>query len=160
MKALDQMRDILKNLPFELTSDQKSSINEICAIASSGKRLNVLLQGDVGCGKTIVAILAMVAMAENGFQSVLMAPTQVLASQHYADLCNTVEPLGYKVAYLRAGMKAKERSAVLAQIASGEALFIVGTHSVLSPSVQYKCLGLTVVDEEHKFDIHSIHCIR
>lgn len=159
LKTLDQMRDILKNLPFELTSDQKSSINEICAIASSGKRLNVLLQGDVGCGKTIVAILAMVAMAENGFQSVLMAPTQVLASQHYADLCNTVEPLGYKVAYLRAGMKAKERSAVLAQIASGEALFIVGTHSVLSPSVQYKCLGLTVVDEEHKFGVEQRNSI-
>lgn len=159
LKKLDQTRRVFQELPFSLTGDQRSCIDEMAAIASSGKRLNVLLQGDVGCGKTIVATLIMISMAENGFQSVLMAPTQVLASQHYADLCHIVEPLGYKVAYLRAGMKAKERKEVLEQIASGEALFVVGTHSVLSPDVLYKNLALTVVDEEHKFGVEQRNSI-
>lgn len=159
LHKLDQTRKVLQSLPFSLTADQKSCVGEMAAIASAGKRLNILLQGDVGCGKTIVAILIMIAMAENEYQSVLMAPTQVLAGQHYADLCEIVEPLGYKVAYLHAGMKAKERKETLAQIHSGEALFVVGTHSVLSPDVQYKALGLTVVDEEHKFGVEQRRCI-
>ena len=95
----------------------------------------------------------MAVLAENGYQAVLMAPTQVLAKQHYADLCAILEPVGFHIAYLGSNMKVKEKKAVLASIASGEANIIVGTHSVIGKSVEYKNLGITVTDEEHKFGV-------
>lgn len=146
---------VQEKLPYALTDDQKNAVTEMVDMIRSGKRLNALLQGDVGCGKTIVAILMMIAMAENGYQAVLMAPTQILAGQHYEDLKAIAEPLGYQVAYLRADMKAKEKKCMLELIVSGEARLVVGTHSVIGSSVQYKNLALTVVDEEHKFGVQQ-----
>lgn len=153
IKTLGTIKEITENLPYQLTKDQKDTVNSMIQKVREGKRLNALVQGDVGCGKTIVAILMMAVLAENGYQAVLMAPTQVLAKQHYADLCAILEPVGFHIAYLGSNMKAKEKKAVLASIASGEANIIVGTHSVIGKSVEYKNLGITVTDEEHKFGV-------
>ena len=146
---------ILGTLPFELTDDQKNVMSEIKARMESGKRLNALVQGDVGSGKTVVAFSSMLLMAESGYQSVLMAPTKVLAEQHYADLCKLCEGSIFegRIVYLSSGMKAKERREKLEKIANGDALLIVGTHSVLSETIKYWTLGLVVVDEEHKFGV-------
>lgn len=146
---------ILGTLPFELTDDQKNVMSEIKARMESGKRLNALVQGDVGSGKTVVAFSSMLLMAESGYQSVLMAPTKVLAEQHYADLCKLCEGSIFegRIIYLSSGMKAKERREKLEKIANGDALLIVGTHSVLSEAIKYWTLGLVVVDEEHKFGV-------
>ena len=149
IKTLGTIKEITENLPYQLTKDQKDTVNSMIQKVREGKRLNALVQGDVGCGKTIVAILMMAALAENGYQAVLMAPTQVLAKQHYADLCAILEPVGFHIAYLSSNMKAKEKKAVLASIATGAANIIVGTHSVIGKSVEYKNLGITVTDEEH-----------
>lgn len=122
--------------------------------ARSGKRINALVQGDVGCGKTIVAFLMMTAFVDSGYQAVLMAPTQVLARQHYEDLKDLVEPMGYKVVFLGGTeMKAKEKKSVLAAIANGDADYIVGTHAVIAKDVTYNRLAITVTDEEHKFGV-------
>lgn len=147
--------EILSRLPFELTDDQKRVMSEIKAKMQSGKRLNALVQGDVGSGKTIVAFFSMLLMAESGYQSVLMAPTKVLAEQHYSDLCRLCEGSVFeeRIVYLSSGMKAKERREKLEKIANGDALLIVGTHSVLSEAINYWTLGLVVVDEEHKFGV-------
>ncbi|MGN0179102.1 MAG: ATP-dependent DNA helicase RecG, partial [Monoglobaceae bacterium] len=146
---------ILGTLPFELTDDQKNVMSKIKARIESGKRLNALVQGDVGSGKTIVAFFSMLLMAENGYQSVLMAPTKVLAEQHYADLCKLCEGSIFegRIVYLSSGMKTKERREKLEKIANGDALLIIGTHSVLSETINYWTLGLVVVDEEHKFGV-------
>ena len=142
-----------QTLPFPPTGAQKRVLEEIAADLRCDRAMSRLVQGDVGCGKTIVAILMMAALAENGYQAVLMAPTQVLAKQHYADLCAILEPVGFHIAYLSSNMKAKEKKAVLASIATGAANIIVGTHSVIGKSVEYKNLGITVTDEEHKFGV-------
>lgn len=150
---LTNCNKLIKALPYDLTNDQKKVIKEVVDKAKRGERINALIQGDVGCGKTITAILLMVAMSDNGYQSVIMAPTGVLARQHYEELSNLVGPFGLKCAYLSSGMKAIERKAALNQIKSGEVQFIVGTHACIGDSVEYNNLGLTVVDEEHKFGV-------
>ena len=154
MKTMGAVNRIIESLPYELTADQKGAVDSMLTDARSGKRINALVQGDVGCGKTIVAFLLMTAFVDSGYQAVLMAPTQVLARQHYEDLKNLVEPLGYKVVFLGGSeMKAREKKAVLAAIAEGEADYIVGTHSVIAKDVVYKRLAVTVTDEEHKFGV-------
>lgn len=144
---------IIENLPFQLTKDQKSAYEELVNRIRSGKRLNALIQGDVGCGKTILAFLLMFVMADNGFQSVLLAPTQVLASQHYSELKEMAAPYGINVVYLANGLKKKERESILKSIEDGFALMIVGTHSVLSKEVKFHDLGLSITDEEHRFGV-------
>ena len=144
---------IIKNLPFQLTKDQKSAYEELVNRIRSGKRLNALIQGDVGCGKTILAFLLMFVMADNGFQSVLLAPTQVLASQHYNELKEMAAPYDIDVVYIANGLKKKEREAILKSIEDGSALMIVGTHSVLSKEVKFHDLGLSITDEEHRFGV-------
>ena len=154
VKTLGAVNRIVESLPYKLTADQKAAIDSMIEDARSGKRINALVQGDVGCGKTIVAFLLMAAFADSGYQAVLMAPTQVLARQHYEDLKALVEPLGFKAVYLGgAEMKAKEKKAVLAAIESGEANFVVGTHAIISKNVTYHNLAITVADEEHKFGV-------
>lgn len=161
---------VIDALPFELTDDQKEVVKQFVYGSKDGKRVNALIQGDVGSGKTVCAFLAMLAMSDNGYQSVLMAPTGVLAKQHYEELKAYVEPLGLTCVFLTGDMKKSEKSAVLKLIKSGEAQFIIGTHSVISPSVEYNNLGLTIVDEEHKFGVaqrealrekasNGVHCI-
>lgn len=144
---------IIENLPFQLTKDQKSAYEELVNKIRSGKRLNALIQGDVGCGKTILAFLLMFVMADNGFQSVLLAPTQVLASQHYNELKEMAAPYDIDVVYIANGLKKKEREAILKSIEDGSALMIVGTHSVLSKEVKFHDLGLSITDEEHRFGV-------
>ena len=151
--SLSTTTKIIENLPFQLTKDQKSAYEELVNRIRSGKRLNALIQGDVGCGKTILAFLLMFVMADNGFQSVLLAPTQVLASQHYNELKEMAAPYDIDVVYIANGLKKKEREAILKSIEDGSALMIVGTHSVLSKEIKFHDLGLSITDEEHRFGV-------
>lgn len=153
IRSLGLYNKILKALPYELTPDQASSVEVMIERVRAGKRLNALVQGDVGSGKTIVAFLMMAVFAGNNYQAVLMAPTAVLAKQHYEDLLKLVKPLGYDVAYLDGELKVSDKKAVIEQIASGNVKFIVGTHSVIGKSVTFKNLALTIADEEHKFGV-------
>ena len=148
-----KMRSYISGLPYSLTGDQQRSIDAMLEKTRRGERLDVLLQGDVGCGKTIVAICLMIAAAENGCQSVLMAPRGVLAGQHFAKVRACADELGLTAVELRSGMDAKERAAALESIKSGKADFIVGTHSCLSDKVEYHSLGLVITDEEHLFGV-------
>ena len=152
-KFLDNCNKLISLLPYELTDDQKNIVKQFIETAKEGKRVNALIQGDVGSGKTVCAFLLMTAMSDNGFQSALMAPTGVLARQHFEELSGYAEKLGLTAVYLGSELKVKERREVLAKIESGEADFVVGTHSVISKDVVFKNLGLTIVDEEHKFGV-------
>lgn len=149
----DYVRQYLKTLPYELTTDQKKVYASIYKKMRRGKRVSALIQGDVGCGKTVVAFTLMLTMAENGYQSVLMAPTQVLASQHYMELSKIGEGFGLKTAFLSAELKGKEKTQVLKGIKAGEYHFIIGTQSTFSDKVEYKKLGLAITDEEHRFGV-------
>lgn len=150
---LVNFKKVIDAFPYELTEDQKKAVLSFVNKANEGNRVNALVQGDVGSGKTVCAFLMMVAMADNGYQSVLMAPTGVLAKQHYNELKGYVEPLGLEVVYLSGELKAKEKKEIYAKIKSGEASLIVGTHSVISDGVEFNNLGLTIVDEEHRFGV-------
>ena len=145
---------IREGLPFELTPDQAYAVETIIADMRLGRRVNALVQGDVGSGKTIVAFLLMLAVAENGYQAALMAPTQILAKQHYEELARLVEPYGIKVAFV-SGQKLRkaEQEALEKQISSGEARLIVGTQALLTDTYQFKDLALVVEDEEHKYGV-------
>lgn len=149
----DMMDGFRKKLPFALTTDQNEVINKVYSNARSGKRNNILLQGDVGCGKTIVAVCLMLCAAENGYQSVLMAPRAVLARQHYDEIVKYAEMCGIEAVFLHSGMKQKEKKEAAARIKSGEVKFIIGTHSCLGEGIEYKNLGLIVTDEEHLFGV-------
>lgn len=149
------LNTIVSELPYKLTDDQRNTVKNIVDRAKEGYRVNALVQGDVGCGKTIVSFLSMVAFAENGYQSALMAPTQVLAKQHFEGLVDLVSKYGFRVAYLRSGMKVGERKALAEGIKSGYYDFVVGTHSVFANFVEYKNLGLVITDEEHKFGVEQ-----
>lgn len=144
---------ILQSLPYELTTDQKGTLESMIDTMRDGKRISALIQGDVGCGKTIIAFLMMFLMADSGYQSVLFAPIGTLARQHYLELCEMAKPYGIQVEFLHGQMKAKEKREALKRIASGESQMIVGTHSVFQTSVNYLNLGLCIVDEEHKFGV-------
>lgn len=148
-----KQREMLNNLPYKLTDSQWEAISDMTNLAHRGQRISALVQGDVGSGKTIVAFAMMFSAAEEGYQSVLMAPTAVLAKQHYQALSELAKPYGFKVVYLGGDLKPKQKGLVLSQIANGEALMIVGTHACIAKSVEYKDLALAVTDEEHKFGV-------
>lgn len=153
MQSFQKTVQFMESLPFSMTKDQRQAVETILAGLKSGKRLDALVQGDVGCGKTVVAVAACVAAAENGYQSVIMAPTTVLAEQHYRKFSEDLQGSNIKTVYLASGMKAAERRNVLKQIENGEAQVIVGTHAVISESVVFKNLALAVIDEEHRFGV-------
>lgn len=153
--TLEKYNKVRAALPFHLTNDQASTVEGMIAEVKEGRRINALVQGDVGCGKTIVAILMMVVMADNGYQSVLMAPTQVLARQHYEDITSMLEPFGLKAVYLGSELKSREKKAALRQIADGEADIVVGTNAVIGDAVEYRKLALAIVDEEHRFGVEQ-----
>ncbi|PLS19594.1 ATP-dependent DNA helicase RecG [Bacillus sp. M6-12] len=153
MPTCNTIEGFMKRLPFDLTDGQRQALRSIYIKMRKGEKVNALVQGDVGSGKTIVAIILMLISAENGFQSVLMAPTTVLAKQHYLDLVEKTEGMGYKVGFLSGDMKAKEKKEVMKGIESGEIQLVVGTHSVISKAVTFKNLALTIVDEEHRFGV-------
>ena len=151
----DVMQKVIDGLPYSLTEDQHNTVMEIVDMGKNGRRINALVQGDVGCGKTIVSFLTMVAFAENGYQAVLMAPTQVLAKQHFEGLSSLVESYGFRVAHFHSGMKTKEKRELIAGVKNGEYHFIVGTHSVFSNMLEYNNLALVITDEEHKFGVEQ-----
>jgi len=153
VKTSDKTRDMIGKLPFELTEGQDTAVKDMINTAKRGERVSALIQGDVGSGKTIVAFSMMMVMAENNYQSVLMAPTTVLAKQHYLELVERTKEYGFKAVLLSNELTTAQKKEVLKQIASGEADFIVGTHSCISKSVEYANLGLTITDEEHKFGV-------
>ena len=142
-------------LPFALTEDQNKAVRHVLEEMQLGNRVDALVQGDVGCGKTVVAQIAALGMAMNGYQCAVMCPTLVLAGQHYGDFTNFIAKFGYTVVFLHGGMKVREEKAALAKIASGEANVVVGTHSIFSDKVKFKKLGLTIVDEEHRFGVEQ-----
>ena len=146
-------KELSAKLPYNLTTDQQQALIDMFKYMISGKRLNSLVQGDVGTGKTIVAFFMMALAMENGFQSCIIAPTEVLARQHYEGLVELMEPFNVKVGYLVGGMKAKERRELLAGIKDGSIQMIVGTHAVIQDSVEFKELGLVVIDEQHRFGV-------
>lgn len=149
-------------LPYELTKGQKECLNKIKEKLSGEEKLNLLVQGDVGCGKTIIALLSMLIAAENGYQAVLMAPTEVLAKQHYEELSKLCGP--YTCGILTSSTKHKE---IYQQIEDGSLLLIVGTHALLSEKVHFHSLGLVITDEQHRFGVkqreileeQGTHCI-
>lgn len=140
-------------LPFELTAAQKKVVREIFTDLKGDRPMNRLLQGDVGSGKTIVAFLAMMAVMENGYQTVLMAPTEILAEQHFRNASRTFADTGYRVELLTGGLKASERKRVREAIKSGEANLVIGTHAVVQEGVEFDLLGLAVIDEQHRFGV-------
>lgn len=157
-KTWDKAQKFVSSLPFKLTEgqgSQKEVLNEIFINAKNGKRNNILLQGDVGCGKTIVAATLMVYAEENGYQSVLMAPRGVLARQHYEEIKGYAESLDIKCAFLHSDLKTKERKELLEGIKTGDIKFIVGTHSCISKDVKYANLGAVITDEEHLFGVEQ-----
>lgn len=148
-----QTMKILAGLPFSLTADQDTAFRSILRDMQQGRRVNALIQGDVGCGKTIIAILLMLAVAENGYQAVLMAPTQILAHQHYEQLADYAAKMGLSVAYLGGTMGKRQRAKLLDGLANGEIRLAVGTQALLTGDVQFKRLALAITDEEHKYGV-------
>ncbi|MBN9333085.1 ATP-dependent DNA helicase RecG, partial [Devosia sp.] len=142
-------------LPFKLTDGQNQALEEIRADLAAPERMSRLLQGDVGSGKTVVALMAMAAMAESGAQSALMAPTELLASQHYKTIKPICDAAGLGCALLTGKMPAAERRAILAGLADGSTTIAVGTHALFQSGIEFKDLGLTVVDEQHRFGVHQ-----
>jgi ATP-dependent DNA helicase RecG len=147
------IRPLHEALPFELTGAQAGALRDIYGDMQSDRRMNRMLQGDVGSGKTAVAVFAMLLAVEGGRQAALMAPTEILAEQHARGIGAMLEPLGVGVALLTGSLSAAERREVLESIASGTASLVVGTHALIQESVSFKQLGVVVVDEQHRFGV-------
>ena len=141
------------HLPFQLTNAQKRVLKEIRADLASGRHMNRLLQGDVGSGKTVVALMTMLMALDNGFQACIMAPTEILANQHYRGIKELVEPMGLKIELLTGSVKKKNRTVIHEMLQSGELPILVGTHALLEDEVKWKNLGLAVIDEQHRFGV-------
>ncbi len=143
----------IANLPFALTKGQERVIGEIAADTRSGKQMNRLLQGDVGSGKTVVAVAAMMQAIDSGYQAAFMAPTEILAEQHYANLRRYFDFLEVNTRLLVGGQRKQQRREILQDIASGNTRIVVGTHALIQEGVEFARLGLTVVDEQHRFGV-------
>ncbi|MBL0232059.1 MAG: ATP-dependent DNA helicase RecG [Chitinophagaceae bacterium] len=143
------------HLPFELTNAQKRVIREIRIDTAKGKQMNRLLQGDVGSGKTIVAVLIMLLAADNGFQSCLMAPTEILATQHYRSITELLEKMDLPVRLLTGSTKAAEKRKILSELKDGSLKIIIGTHALIEDPVQFQNLGMVVIDEQHRFGVEQ-----
>ena len=148
---------IISSLPYNLTNDQRKVFEEVKANLYEGKRIRALVQGDVSCGKTIVAFLCMSLVAGEGHQAVLIAPTKILADQHFAELSSLLKDTGEKAALIEAGKYTKKD---LEDIKNGDIRFVVGTQALLSDKIEFKDLGLVVVDEEHKFGVEQRNTLR
>ena len=150
-----QSKPVLAALPFSLTSSQTVAIDEVLKDMAGTERMLRLLQGDVGSGKTAVALMSMLAAVEAGGQAVLMAPTEILARQHFATLSKMAAPAGITIDVLTGRTKGRERDAILERIASGETQIVIGTHALFQDTVVYNNLLLAVVDEQHRFGVHQ-----
>ncbi len=144
-----------QNLTFELTNAQKRVIREIRIDVGSGRQMNRLLQGDVGSGKTLVALMSMLMAVDNGFQACIMAPTEILATQHYASITQLLVNLELKVGLLTGSTKRKAREEIHEQLRNGKMDLLIGTHALIEDTVQFKNLGLVVIDEQHRFGVEQ-----
>ena len=151
----DLTRRFLDNLPFTFTGAQTRTLADIARDTAAGQQMNRLVQGDVGSGKTVVAVAAMMMALDAGYQSAFMAPTEILTEQHYANLKSYLEPLGVEVRLLIGGQRKALREEILADLAEGRAHVAVGTHAVIQDTVQFQKLGLAVVDEQHRFGVEQ-----
>lgn len=142
-------------LPFELTGAQKRVVREIRGDMGSGRQMNRLLQGDVGSGKTLVALLSMLLAVDNKYQACIMAPTEILANQHYATIMEFLKDMPINVALLTGSTRKKEREKILPAIASGEIQIIIGTHALIEETVVFSSLGLSIIDEQHRFGVEQ-----
>ncbi|NNE47519.1 MAG: ATP-dependent DNA helicase RecG [Rhodothermales bacterium] len=140
-------------LPFSLTAGQRAALEDITADTTSGHQMNRLIQGDVGCGKTVVAVAAMLLAVDSGFQAAFMAPTEILAEQHYGNLVRYLHPLGIRTDLLLGRHTKKEKEAILARAKTGQSNVLVGTHALIQDTVDFRSLGLAVVDEQHRFGV-------
>ena len=156
----EKVRNFLSLLPFNLTNAQKKVIKEIYDEISNGKIVNRLIQGDVGSGKTVVAMVMLIYMAENGYQGALMAPTEILANQHYLGIKERLEKIGLRVELLTSSIKGKKKNEILEGIANGDIDIVIGTHSLIEDNVVFKKLGLIVIDEQHRFGVNQRNKLR
>lgn len=145
----------IESLPYPLTGAQQRCVEEIERDLESSTAMNRLVQGDVGCGKTAVAEIAMYKAVKSGYQAVLMAPTEILAAQHFDGISRAFEAHGIRTAFLTGSLKAAQKREVLEQIATGEAQVIIGTHAVIQPDVEFSRLGLVITDEQHRFGVRQ-----
>lgn len=154
LRAVGELSEaFLAALPFQLTGAQQRVVKEIRADLREGYPMQRLLQGDVGSGKTVVSALAAAQAIDSGYQAALMAPTEILAEQHFRKIAAWMEPLGVKVAWLTGSLKKKEKDAAKERIESGEARLVIGTHALIQDTVQFAKLGLVIVDEQHRFGV-------
>jgi ATP-dependent DNA helicase RecG len=153
-KVGENFIDFFNNhLPFSLTNAQKRVLKEIRQDTGTGKQMNRLLQGDVGSGKTIVALMSMLLALDNGFQACIMAPTEILAQQHFFSISGLLQQMGIDVRLLTGNVKGKVRREILEQLADGTLRIVVGTHALLEDNVQFQNLGMAVIDEQHRFGV-------
>ena len=155
IKNVKCVADFAQSLPFALTNAQKRVINEICSDLRQSVPMNRLVQGDVGSGKTIVAASAIFAAVNSGFQAALMAPTEILAMQHYKNFTNLFSNFGFKTVFLSGGMSAQDRRQALAAIKDGSANIVVGTHAIITDKVIFNNLALVITDEQHRFGVRQ-----
>ena len=156
----EKVKNFLSQLTFNLTNAQKKVIKEIYDEISNGKIVNRLIQGDVGSGKTVVAMVMLIYMAENGYQGALMAPTEILANQHYLGIKERLEKIGLRVELLTSSIKGKKKNEILEGIANGDIDIVIGTHSLIEDNVVFKRLGLIVIDEQHRFGVNQRNKLR
>ena len=142
-----------RNLPFELTDEQKRVIKEIRKDVGSGRQMNRLLQGDVGSGKTLVALMSMLIAIDNGYQTCMMAPTEILANQHYETIRELLWGLNVRVELLTGSVKGKKRQEILSGLLTGDIHLLIGTHAIIEDTVNFSSLGLVVIDEQHRFGV-------
>ena len=147
-----------KILPFELTADQRSVIDEVCADLAKGYPMKRIIIGDVGCGKTVCAAISAYLCIKNGYQCVLMAPTEILARQHFADFSKMLSEFGIRCELLVGSLSSSEKSRVKLACASGEAQMVIGTHALFSKGVSFKHPCLAITDEQHRFGVIKERC--
>ncbi len=152
---LDKLNDLINNLPFKLTNDQLKALDDIKSDFASDKRMNRLLLGDVGSGKTIVAVIASYLNYLNGFQTSLMAPTEILATQHYYSIKKTLKDTNMVIELLTGSMSKKEQNNIKERLDNGEIDLLIGTHAIISNNVKFKNLGLVITDEQHRFGVNQ-----
>ena len=155
MKHTEKMEQYINSLPFPLTQTQRNVIYNTIDNSRQNKRNHILLQGDVGSGKTVVTVSLAIAMAENGYQAAIMTPTVILATQHYDGIIEVANRLGLKVCLMTSNLTKHEKNEMTRKINSHEYDIIIGTHGIISDDIQYPALGMIIIDEEHRFGVEQ-----
>ena len=155
-----KLKDLIKSLPYKLTEDQQKVLQEIIEDLTSSRRMNRLLQGDVGSGKTIISILAMYVNYLSGYQSALMVPTEILANQHYENFKNLLEGYNIEIALLTGSTKKSEKNKIYDRLKSGKINMVIGTHAIIEDDIKYNNLGLVITDEQHRFGVNQRNNLR